>query len=352
MRSGPPIRSLALAALLAVTFPAPSALAAADVDLQAIVDGAYAEFKDVREGENADYIPILARVDPELFSVVITTVDGRVYAAGDADHVFSIQSVSKPFTMALVMQQQGRDAVVEKIGVEPTGMPFNSIVAIELNNQRSINPMVNAGAIAAVSMLDANGSNDRWKQILDGYGAFAGEPLELIDEVYTSEAESNYRNRAIANLLFNYGRLYSDPLEATDVYTRQCSVGVTARQLAMMGATLANYGLNPKTGARVLNPDYVDEVLAVMLMAGFYDEVGIWAYEAGLPAKTGVGGGIVAVVPGRMAIVSFSPRLNAAGNSVRALKAIESISNELSLSLFKRGEPTSAVSSTRTGGSP
>jgi glutaminase len=251
------------------------------------------------------------------------------------NHAFSIQSVSKPFTMALVMRDQGVDAIASHIGVEPTGMPFNSIVAIELNKQRSINPLVNAGAIAAVSMLKADSPADRWKQILDGYGEFAGEPLTLIDEVYVSEAETNYRNRAIANLLYAYDRLYSDPMEAVDVYTRQCSVGVTARQLAMMGATLANGGVNPKTGKSVLNKDYVDEVLAVMLMAGFYDEVGIWAYEAGLPAKTGVGGGIVAVVPGRMAIAAFSPRLNEAGNSVRALSAIQHISDTLELSLFK-----------------
>lgn len=303
--------------------------------LQKLVDSAHAKYSGLKEGANADYIPILAEVPSELFGVVITTVNGDTFVAGDVDHVFSIQSVSKPFTMALVMREQGIDAVAAKIGVEPTGMPFNSIVAIELNRQRSINPLVNAGAIAAVSMLEAASPQERWNKILNGYGEFAGEPLALIDEVYVSEAETNYRNRAIANLLFAYDRLYSDPMEAVDVYTKQCSVGVSARQLAMMGATLANGGVNPRTGKTVLNRDYVDEVLAVMLMAGFYDEVGIWAYQAGLPAKTGVGGGIVAVVPGRMSIVAFSPRLNEAGNSVRALRAIQDISETLELSLFK-----------------
>jgi glutaminase len=311
-----------------------STLAQADGHLQDLVNRAHAQFKDLKEGENADYIPILASIDSELFGVAIATVDGKVYAAGDVDFTFSIQSVAKPFTMALVMQAQGLDAIVEKIGVEPTGMPFNSIIAIELNDARAINPMVNAGAIAAVSMIEAKDVDERWKVILDGYIDFAGEQLELIDEVYVSEAATNYRNRAIAHLLYNYGRLYSEPLEATDVYTKQSSVGVNAKQLAMMGATLANGGVNPKTGKKVLNKDKVDEVLAVMLMAGFYDEVGIWAYQAGLPAKTGVGGGIVAVVPGKMAIVGFSPRLNEAGNSVRALRAIEYISNELGASLF------------------
>lgn len=325
---------LALIGLLSVQ--SATTLAAEDTErLQKLVNSAHARFAGLTEGANADYIPILAEVPSELFGIAIVTVDGEVIEAGDVNHAFSIQSVSKPFTMALVMRDQGVDAIASHIGVEPTGMPFNSIVAIELNKQRSINPLVNAGAIAAVSMLKADSPADRWKQILDGYGEFAGEPLTLIDEVYVSEAETNYRNRAIANLLYAYDRLYSDPMEAVDVYTRQCSVGVTARQLAMMGATLANGGVNPKTGKSVLNKDYVDEVLAVMLMAGFYDEVGIWAYEAGLPAKTGVGGGIVAVVPGRMAIAAFSPRLNEAGNSVRALSAIQHISDTLELSLFK-----------------
>ena len=255
--------------------------------------------------------------------------------AGDVEHAFSIQSVSKPFTMALVMEEQGIDAIREKIGVEPTGMPFNSIIAMELHDQRSINPLVNAGAIAAVSMIEAADAEQRLSTILDGYSAFAGEPLLLIDEVYVSEAETNYRNRAIANLLYNYGRLYSEPMEAVDVYTKQCSVGVNARQLAQMGATLANGGVNPLTKTRVVRADYVDEVLAVMLMAGFYDEAGMWAYTAGLPAKTGVGGGIVAVVPGQMAIVAFSPRLNEAGNSVRSLLAIQHISEQLGLSVFR-----------------
>ena len=327
------IKHLAIATLLA----APSCLLADGhgTDYQALVDDAHAKFKDVQEGKNADYIPILAEVDSELFGVVITLADGTTYMAGDTDHSFSIQSVSKPFTMALVMNEQGPQAIVDKIGVEPTGMPFNSIVAIEVNEQRSRNPLVNAGAIASVSMLQADSPEDRFQQIIDGFSAFAGEPLSVINEVYVSEAETNYRNRAIADQLLSYDRLYADPSETVDVYTRQCSIGVNGRQLAMMGATLANDGVNPKTGQRVLNENYVDEVLAVMLMAGFYDEVGIWAFKAGLPAKTGVGGGIVAVVPDRMSIVAFSPRLNEAGNSVRALMAIEHISNELGLSLFR-----------------
>lgn len=330
-----------LATLLTVAALASAAPGRADdtIDYQALVEEAHALFKDNDEGANADYIPVLDEVDPSLFGVVIVTADGATYAAGDVDHKFSIQSVAKPFTAALVMEAQGIDAIRDKIGVEPTGMPFNSIIAIELNDKRSRNPLVNAGAIAAVSMIQARDADQRWKVILDGYSDFAGEPLALLDEVYVSEAATNYRNRAIAHLLYNYGRLYSEPLEAVDVYTKQGSVGVSARQLGMMGATLANWGQNPKTGKQVLRADYVDELLAIMLMAGFYDEVGVWAYDAGLPAKTGVGGGIVAVVPGRMAIVGFSPRLNEAGNSIRSLLAIQHISNKLNLSLFKHNRP-------------
>ena len=323
-----------LSPLPALIIAAVIALPAQAQDFQALVDNAHAMFKDDQSGANADYIPILEEVPSDLFGIAITLQDGTTYVAGDVDYIFSIQSVAKPFTMALLMEEQGIDAVKQKIGVEPTGMPFNSIIAIELNDKRSINPLVNAGAIAAVSMIDADNERARWKSILEGYEAFAGQDLDILKDVYKSEAETNYRNRAIANLLYSYGRLYSDPMEATTVYTKQGTVGVSARILAMMGATLANHGVNPKTGTRVIREDYVDEVLAVMLMAGFYDEVGKWAFRAGLPAKTGVGGGIVAIVPGDMAIAAFSPRLNESGNSIRAMKAIQYISEQLKASLF------------------
>lgn len=304
-------------------------------DLQALVDTAHSKFKDVKDGKNADYIPILATVPSELFGVVIVTKEGKIYSAGDVDYQFAIESVSKPFTAALVMQEQGGpDAIMEKIGVEPTGMAFNSKIALELLPARSVNPLVNAGAIASVSMVEAKSESKRWKKVSNNLNDFAGEKLPLMKEVYKSEYESSWSNRAIANLLFNYGRLYSDPEEALNVYTKQCSVGVSAKQLAMMGATLANGGVNPATGKRVLNTEYVDELLAIMLTAGFYDESGAWSVKAGLPAKTGVGGGIVAIVPGKMAIVGFSPRLNEAGNSVRSMKAIEYIAGELKASIF------------------
>jgi glutaminase len=303
-------------------------------DLQRVVDEAYAKFKGDNSGKNADYIPYLASVPSNLFAVVIVTADGKVFSAGDIDYAFSIQSCSKVFTMCQVMQESGEDAVFKKIGVEPTGMPFNSVVALGLHNNKAVNPLVNCGAMASVSLIKASNADERWDKILAYQSKFAGEPLKLIDEVYKSEAASNWRNRGMAWILRNNDNLFCDPPEATDVYTKQCSIGVTAKQLAVMGATLANGGVNPITKERCLESKYVPRVLAVMMMAGFYDESGAWAFNDGLPAKTGVGGGIVAVVPGKMAIVGFAPPVNEAGNSVRATEAIDYIVKDLDLDLF------------------
>jgi glutaminase len=225
----------------------------------------------------------------------------------------------------------------EKIGVEPTGMKFNSLLATQVVKGVSVNPLVNSGAIASVSMVKANSAQERFDRIMKFYERLSGQKLKVIEDVYQSEAATNQRNRAHGYILFVSDRIYSDPMEAVDVYTRQCSIGVTAKQLAVMGATLANNGLNPVTKQRVLETKYVPKVLAIMMMAGFYDESGLWAFTAGLPSKTGVGGGIVAVVPGRMAIVGFSPRVNDAGNSVRAMKAIEYISDQLGVNVFGSG---------------
>ena len=303
--------------------------------LARLVKQAHDRFKDVKDGVNADYIPELANVPSDLFGVAVVTVKGEVFTAGDADHAFSIQSVSKPFTAALVMEDQGPQVIVNKIGVEPTGLPFNSIIATQLLPQMSANPMVNAGAIAAVSLVTAGSPGERFARIMGWYERMAADRLTVIEDVYRSEAATNQNNRGIAYILANKGRLYADPLEAVDVYTRQCSIGVTARQLAVMGATLANRGVNPVSGKRVMKGDNVAQLLAVMMMAGFYNESGAWAWSAGLPGKTGVGGGIVAVVPGRAAIVGFSPRLNAAGNSIRAMKAIEHIAAALGANVFE-----------------
>jgi glutaminase len=332
-------KRLSIVAVVVAAVLIPSLSNAADRQarqFQRVVDEAHAKYKGLTEGKNADYIPILTTVPSDLFAVVIVDgSDGKVYAAGDSDYKFSIQSVSKPFTAALVMAQQGPQAIRDKIGVEPTGLPFNSRMAIELYpEQRSVNPLVNAGAIAAVSLVQATSEQDRWNKIIDNFNGYAGTELTVLEEVYDSEYETAFGNRAIANLLFNYGRLYSDPEEAMRVYTRECSVGVSAKDLGMMGATLANGGVNPVTKRRMLPAEHVPELLAVMATAGFYDESGEWMYTAGLPAKTGVGGGIVAVVPGRFAIAAFSPRLNEAGNSIRSLNAIRDIAGQLGVGVF------------------
>lgn len=324
-----------------VTAPAHHATAAVapvpagQEQFQALVDDAHTRFAGVTDGKNADYIPILATIPSDLYGVAIATRDGHVYTAGDVDYRFSIQSVSKPFTAALVMQQNGGPEIVaEKIGVEPTGLPFNSKLALEIYKARSVNPLVNAGAIAAVSLVKAKNEKERWALVRGNLEGFAGEPLPLLEKVYDSEYSTAWGNRGIANLLYNWERLYSDPEEALRVYTKQCSVGVNTKDLAIMGATLANGGVNPKTGKRMLDETSVPELLAIMQTAGFYDESGRWSFDAGLPAKTGVGGGIVAVVPGRFAIAAFSPRLNEAGNSVRAQKAIRYIAGKLGVGLF------------------
>ena len=328
------IRSVSAAVTLLCVVALNATAAQAARDYQRVVDEAYEKFKDLKEGANANYIPILDTVPSDLFGVVIATRDGKIYSAGEIKYEFSIQSVSKPFTASLVMAQQGPKAIRQKIGVEPTGLPFNSRLAVEIYDSRSVNPSVNAGAIAAVSLVQADSEKDRWKKVSDNINAYAGRDLKVLEEVYDSEYETAWGNRAIANLLYNYERLYSDPEEALRVYTRQCSIGINTRDLAIMGATLANEGVNPITGKRVLDSEHVPELLAIMAATGFYDESGEWMYSAGLPSKTGVGGGIVAVVPGDFAIATFSPRLNPAGNSIRGMKAIQHIAAELGVGLY------------------
>jgi glutaminase len=302
--------------------------------LERVAKEAHARFKNDNRGKNADYIPALAKVPSDLFGITIVTLDGKVINVGDVDYAFSMQSCSKVFTMCQVMQESGDQAIYDKISVEPTGERFNSIVAIEEGDGRADNPFVNPGAIATVSLVKAKNAQERWDKIIACYDKFAGEKLSVLEDIYKSEAETNYRNRGIAHILYNSGHLYAEPLECTDVYTKQCSVGVTCKQLAIMGSVLANHGINPVTKERCLEAKYVPKVLSVMTIAGFYDGSGAWAWNAGLPAKTGVGGGIVAVVPGKMSIVGFSPPLDKFGNSVRAQEAIRYIAEQLDLSIF------------------
>jgi glutaminase len=317
-----------------ISIPVDTSVPSAKV-LQGVVDEAHAKYKGLKDGKNADYIPILATIPSELFGVVIVMRDGTTYKAGDVDYAFAIESTSKPFTAALVMEQNGGPQIlVDKIGVEPTGLPFNSKLAIEILKARSVNPLVNAGAMASVSLVKASSEQERWDLVLGNLSDFAGAPLTMMEEVYQSEYTTAWSNRGIVNLLYNDKRLYADPEETLRVYTRQCSVGVTTEQLGMMGATLANGGVNPKTGKRLIDESSVPELLAIMLTAGFYDESGYWSMWAGLPSKTGVGGGVVSIVPGKFAIAAFSPRLNEAGNSVRAQKAIQHIAGKLGVGIF------------------
>jgi glutaminase len=309
--------------------------AQAPADIQKAVDAAYAKFRTLKEGKNADYIPALAKVDPNLFGIAVVTPDGKVYTAGDVKTEVSIQSISKVFTMAQVIEEQGLDSVEKQIGVDATGARFNSIIAIEGvrtvvgTGAPEMNPLVNPGAISSTSMVKGASADEVWKKIIGFHNDAAGRPLTVLQDVYKSESDSNQRNQAIGALMFAYGYVKANWPQAVDLYTRQCSIGVNARDLAMMAATLAAGGKNPVTGKQVLSTAKVPGVLAVMATAGLYDDSGKWLYHTGLPAKSGVGGGIIAVAPGKFGIAVVSPPLDDAGNSVRAQRAITDISNAL-----------------------
>lgn len=327
-------RILAVAAALSLAAGlAPAAFAQTPDEIQKALNAAYEKYKDIQEGKNADYIPALAKVDPKIYGIALVTTDGKVYTAGDVKSEVSIQSISKVFTMAKVAEESGFDAIVNTIGVDATGMRFNSIVAVEFAKKAlggpEINPLVNPGAITATSMLKGKDRAEIWNGLLATYSDFAGRPLSVNQDVFKSESDTNQRNQAIGYLMYAYEYIKSDPLRATDIYTEQCSVNVNAKDLATMAATLANGGKNPLTGKQVMKTANVPGTLAVMATAGLYDDSGKWYYRTGLPAKSGVGGGIIAVAPGKFGIAVISPPLDDAGNSVRAQKAIADISNAL-----------------------
>src|SRR6187455_2040020 len=331
--------SFAVAALSAAISIAAFPALAKDADalskesIQAALDSAYTQFKDLKEGKNADYIPALAKVDPNIYGVALVTTDGRVYTKGDVASEVSIQSISKVFTMAKVIEEQGPEAIEKTIGVDATGMRFNSIVSVEFSQKSlggpEMNSLVNPGAIATTSMVKGGTRDAVWKSILGYYSDFAGRPLTVDQEVFKSEADTNQRNQAIGYLMYAYGYIKDNPMQATDVYTEQCSVSVNAKDLATMAGTLANAGKNPVTGKQVMKAANVPYVLAVMATAGLYDDSGKWLYRTGLPGKSGVGGGFIAVSPGKFGIAVVSPPLDDAGNSVKAQKAIADISNAL-----------------------
>ena len=302
--------------------------------IRALIDEAHERYRGVDDGAVADYIPALGVVDPALFGVAVVGANGAEHSAGDAMHPFTIQSISKAFVFALVLETLGADDARDRLGVNSTGLPFNSVMAIELQAGHSTNPMVNAGAIATTSLAPGDTAEAKWEHIRHGLSAFAGRELVIDGEVYASEAESNQHNAGIAHLMHSYDRLWFDPDEANDVYTRQCSLLVTAHDLAVMGATLANGGVNPVTGVRVISADHCHRALAVMMTCGLYENSGEWLYEIGLPGKSGVGGGIVTVSPGKGGLATFSPKLDAAGNSVRGRLATAFLSRRLGLNLL------------------
>lgn len=323
-----------LASLLSVFVISPVMAQIQEADqVQSALNAVYTKYKDIKEGKNADYIPALARVDPKIYGIALVTTDGKAYTAGDVKSEVSIQSISKVFTMAKVMEELGADAIAKRIGVDATGMRFNSIVAVEFAEKElggpEINPLVNPGAITATSMVRGKTRDEVWKSILDFHSAFAGRPLSVNKEVFDSEAATNQRNQAIGSLMYAYGFIKDNPAQAVDIYTEQCAISVNAKDLATMAATLANAGKNPVTGKQVMKSQNVPEVLAVMATAGLYDDSGKWLYHTGLPAKSGVGGGIIAVSPGKFGIAVVSPPLDEAGNSVRAQKAITDVSNTI-----------------------
>jgi glutaminase len=303
-------------------------------NIEKVLKDAYDNYKDVKEGANADYIKELATVDPNIFGIALVTTDGQIYTMGDISSMVSIQSVSKVFTLAKIIEELGHQAIQDKIGVDATGEVFNSITAVERMRGKEINPLVNPGAIASTSLIAGADSSAKWKSILQVHSDFAGRQLDLNMPVYISEAGDNLRNQAIAHLLLAYGRMYFDPVQATDIYTKQCAINVSAKDAGIMAATLANGGVNPVTKKFVVSAETVMYTLPVMATAGLYDDAGIWLYNAGVPAKSGVGGCLIAVVPGKFGIAVLSPPLDKAGNSVKGQLAIKYVIEQLKVNPY------------------
>ncbi|KJG13001.1 glutaminase A [Photobacterium iliopiscarium] len=302
--------------------------------LAVVMQQALDEAKTNMAGENASYIPFLASVPSELTGLAFVSVTGEVIQLQDTDYKFAIESISKIMTLGLVLEQSGADALHTKVGAEPTGMPFNSVLALELHQGKPLTPLVNAGAMATVSLVKATDKEQRWQQILNFQSLLANSDIVLSDEVNQSEQTTNTHNRAIALLLESSGRMYSEPLEACDVYTRQCSTLFNAVDLATVGATLANGGKNPCSGKQLIQPQNIPHILAEMAMEGLYDTSGDWAYDVGLPGKSGVGGGLLTVIPNIGALAAFSPRLDPFGNSIRGQQMIKHVTQAMAWNLF------------------
>ena len=309
--------------------------------IKEVAQEAHDLYKNNTEGKNADYIPYLANVNKDLFGISICLSDGEIIQTGDTSYQFGIESVSKVHTAILVLRQYGAETILQKIGADATGLPFNSIIAILLENDHPSTPLVNAGAIAANSMVKPVGNSDeKWKAIVDNITELCGSAPHLIDELYKSESETNFNNRSIAWLLKNYNRIYDDPDMSLDLYTRQCSLGITVEQLAICGATIANGGINPITKQQVFDAELSPKITSMIATVGFYEHTGDWLYTSGIPAKTGVGGGVMGTLPGLMGIAAFAPPIDSAGNSVKAQLAIKYIVNKLNLNVFNGDQVT------------
>ncbi|PSV24996.1 glutaminase A [Photobacterium sp. GB-56] len=303
-------------------------------DVAAVMQQAFDLHKGNKDGANASYIPFLASVPSDLCGLAFVSVTGEVIKIQDVDYKYAIESISKIMTLGLALEQSGADAIHSKVGAEPTGLPFNSVMALELHNGKPLTPLVNAGAMATVSLIEADDKEQRWQKILAFQSALAGENIELSEDVNQSEQTTNAHNRAIALLLESSNRIYSDPLEACDVYTRQCSTLFNTVELAIVGATYANGGKNPISGQQLVSPENASHILAEMMMEGLYDTSGDWAYDVGLPGKSGVGGGLVTIIPNVGALAAFSPRIDQFGNSVRGQLMIKHVAQTMGWNLF------------------
>ncbi len=304
--------------------------------LHKVVEDAYSKYKDLDKGHNASYIPYLKNIDSELFGISVSLTDGSVVAIGDTSFQFGIESISKVSTALLVLEQYGASAVIDKIGSNATGMDFDSLSAILLEKDCPSTPLVNAGAIVACSMVQPIGDvAGKWEAIQNHISALCGSETAVLPDLYKNESDTNFHNRSIAWLLKSYNKTYDDPDLSLDLYTRQCSVGVTVKQLSLMAGTIANKGLNPVTRQRVFNPSHAAQIISMMATVGMYNETGDWMFRSGTPAKSGVGGGIIAICPDVMGIAVFSPPLNSFGNSVKGKEVIQFIASELGLSIFE-----------------
>jgi glutaminase len=301
--------------------------------LQELVDGLHKKYSPRNDGEVATYIPELGKADPEDFGICIATSDGRTFEAGDSDRLFTIQSISKPFTFGMALEAHGQEKISRHVGVEPSGDAFNSI-ELEKGTNRPFNPMINAGAITVSALLYEHYGDEALEQMLARFSAAAGRELSVDEDVYQSESRTGHRNRAIAHLLLNFGMIGEKVEPALDLYFKQCSILVNSRDLAIMGATLSNLGKNPVTGEDVFDIDRVKDMLSIMLTCGMYDYSGQWAYKVGVPAKSGVSGGVMAVVNRQLGVATYSPRLDERGNSCRGIDVSVDLAQELGLHAF------------------